>query len=213
MEWCNVMKKTVILLSVTVAATISLYFLPLLSADGYAASVTKSNFSKFVDAEGNISRPHEFRKNWAHLGSWLVKNDDQATGPGIHDVYTEAASVEAFRQSGEWPDGATLVKEIRSIENKAMTTGNAQWAGEPVVWFVMVRDRKNRFPNNKAWGEGWGWALFEAENPDKNVTTTWKGTGFNNCYGCHLPAEETEWVYIEGYPTIRDAANYESAKN
>jgi len=177
-----------------------------------SAFAADERFSEYVDSTGNISRPENFRQNWVHLGSWLVKEDDHASGPGVHDVYADPESVKAFREAGKWPDGAVLVKEIRGIRSKQLTTGEASWAGDAGVWFVMVRDQKNRFPDNKAWGEGWGWALFKADQPEKNLTTNWKGAGFNNCYGCHIPAQATDWVYIDGYPTIRDAAKYGEAE-
>ena len=126
----------------------------------------------------------------------------------MHDVYAEPSAVEGFRKTGQWPDGTTLVKEISGIREGQKTTGFAQWAGEAGVWFVMVRDRQNRFPENKAWGEGWGWALFTKDSPETTTTTNWKGEGFNNCFGCHIPAKDTEWVFIEGYPAVRDSANY-----
>lgn len=183
--------------------------LPVAATLGINPALAESaSFSPYVDDKGNISRPENFRQDWVHLGSWLVKNDEHASGPGVHDVYANPESVKGFKAKGQWPDGTVLVKEIRGIEEKKLTTGNAQWAGDPAVWFVMVRDRQNRFPDNTAWGEGWGWALYEAKAPEKNITTTWKGEGFNNCFGCHVPAKNTEWVYIDGYPTVRDAAKY-----
>ena len=26
--------------------------------------------------------------------------------------------------------------------------------------------------------------------------------GFTSCIGCHLPVEQTDWVFIQGYPTL-----------
>lgn len=113
------------------------------------ATVTSGQFSPYVDAEGTISRPPDFRDEWIHIGSWFVREDDQASGPGVHDVYAEPSAVEGFRKTGQWPDGTTLVKEISGIREGQKTTGFAQWAGEAGVWFVMVRDRQNRFPRTK----------------------------------------------------------------
>lgn len=171
------------------------------------------NFSRYVDDKGNISKPVKFRDNWTHLGTWYVKNNDMSNSASMHDVYATPESVKAFKENGQWPDGAILVKTVSSVKNELLTTGNAQWADKIDVWFVMVRDRKNRFPDNKAWGEGWGWALFTAEDPDRNLTVNWKGTGFNNCFGCHTPARNTEWIYIDGYPTIRESAIYHNSGN
>ncbi len=178
-----------------------------------AAASKDHKFSPYVDAKGQISKPHNFRKNWIHLGSWYVTSGDMSSGDenvsgDMHDVYATPESVKAFEKDGQWPDGTTLVKTVSGTDNKAMTTGNAHRSADIKVWFVMVRDRQNRFPDNQACGEGWGWALFTADDPETNLTKNWKGEGFNNCFGCHTPAKNTEWVYIEGYPTVRDAARY-----
>jgi hypothetical protein len=80
-----------------------------------------------------------------------------------------------------------------------MTTGQASWAGDVLIWFVMVKDSRGRFPRNPIWGEGWGWALYKAEDPKKNVATDYK----KDCLGCHIPAKDTDWLYIQGYPTLK----------
>ena len=67
-----------------------------------------NSFSPYVDEKGNISLPDNFRTTMAHLGSWFVPEGDAS---GFHDVYTEKATIEAYRKTGKFPDGATLVKE------------------------------------------------------------------------------------------------------
>lgn len=62
----------------------------------------------------------------------------------------------------------------------------------------MVRMRKAVFPNNPNWGGGWGWALFKADAPLVNISKDWT----KDCRDCHVPAQETDWVFIEGYPTL-----------
>jgi len=62
----------------------------------------------------------------------------------------------------------------------------------------MVKDSKGRFPKNDLWGDGWGWALFEAKDPKKNVATDYK----TDCRTCHVPARKDDWVYIRGYPLL-----------
>ncbi len=90
-------------------------------------AVTAGDFSPYVDSQGGISRPTDFRTNFVHLGSYAVL-DEKSASRGLHDVYTEKASAEHYRKTGKFLDGATLVKEIRKLETSAMTTGN------PVVW-------------------------------------------------------------------------------
>jgi cytochrome c len=163
-----------------------------------AAELTENTFTTFVDKIGNIRLPESFRQQWVHLGSWLV-SDAKAPGHGFHDVYTQPEAVKAFRMNGVFPDGTILVKEIRKITTGKLTTGEAQWASDNAVWFLMVKDTLGRFKGNPNWGESWGWALFEAKNPKVNSS---KGY-VDSCLGCHNPAKQTDWVFIQGYPTLK----------
>jgi hypothetical protein len=157
-----------------------------------------SSFSPYVDEKGNITLPKDYREKWVYLGSYVVPNE-KAPGYGFHDIFTQPSSVEAYKKTGKFPDGAVLVKEIRKVKSASMTTGQANWAGEMSVWFVMVKDQKSRFTNNPNWGDGWGWALFEPSNPKKNASKDYK----KDCFGCHIPAKNTDWVYTEGFHTLK----------
>lgn len=42
------------------------------------------------------------------------------------------------------------MKEIRTLDSAVMTTGEVHWAAEPSVWFIMVKDRKERFTISEA---------------------------------------------------------------
>jgi len=155
------------------------------------------SFSPHVDGKGNITLPDDFRFNMVHLGSWFVP---EGSASGFHDVYTEAETVKHYRRTGRFPDGATLVKELRNSESGDYTTGkNVKYATASIKqWFVMIKDSKGRFDNNPVWGDGWGWALFKTDNPSKSVATDYQ----KDCLGCHTPVKEQDWVYVEGYPTL-----------
>src|SRR5262249_40868778 len=75
---------------------------------------------------------------------------------------------------------------------------DAHWAEGTKVWFVMIKDAKGRFPGNPLWGDGWGWALFKSDAPDTQIATDFK----KDCLGCHIPAQETDWAYVSGYPVL-----------
>lgn len=175
----------------------------------YADDSTNSgahSFWRYVDKSGDISRPpdQQLRRDWVHLGTWAVPKVKGASGPGMHVVYTQPWVLKAFNKTHEWPDGAVLVKQIHAINEGARTTGpKVYWEGKTAVWFVMVKDNKNRFPKDPRWAKGWGWALFKADKPNKNISTKWDGNGLSNCKGCHIPAKNTGWVYLEGYPVLK----------
>ena len=163
-----------------------------------ASELADVTFKDYVGSDGAIKLPKNFRDNWRHLGSWVVR-DEKAPGYGFHDVYTQPETIDAYHENGKFPDGAILIKEIRNVKQQKMTTGLSQWAGDTSIWFVMVKNSKGRFAGNPNWAEGWGWALFEAKNPETDVSKGFK----ESCFACHIPAKETDWVYIFGYPTLR----------
>lgn len=163
------------------------------------------SFWRYVTKSGDIKRPpdNQIRRNWVHLGTWAIPKLKGASGPGMHDVYAERWVVDAFNKTHAWPDGAVLVKQVHAISKGARTTGpEVYWEGKTGVWFVMIKDNKGRFPKDARWGEGWGWGLFKADNPDTNVNMDWKKGTLGNCFACHVPAKDTGWVYLEGYPVL-----------
>lgn len=165
---------------------------------GAPMASAEPGFSPYVDAKGNISLPKAFRLQMVHLGSWFVPEGDVS---GFHDVFTEKESVEAFRKTGVFPDGATLVKELRPSHADHYTTGKDVHYSEANVkqWFVMIKDQKGRFKGHPAWGDGWGWALFSPGQPFQNLATNYK----HDCLSCHVPAKQKDWVYTEAYPVLQ----------
>jgi hypothetical protein len=152
---------------------------------------------KYVEKDGTIHLPEDYRLKWIHLGSWFDEDDKGGPG-GMHDVYAEPEAVAKFRETGQWPHGATIVKEIRGGTRGKLSTGKAHWDGQIAQWFVMVKDTNRTFPDNPSWGRGWGWGLFSIDDPKKNISSDYKV----DCLGCHVPAKKTDWIYIHGYPTL-----------
>ena len=154
-------------------------------------------FSEYVDHQGNIEFPVGFRDSMVHLGSWFVP---EGGASGFHGVYTETATIEAFRKTGKFPDGATLVKELRVSTAGDYTTAKSVSHETPDIkqWFVMIKDTRGRFSDNPLWGDGWGWALYKPDNTSVNAAADYK----SDCLGCHVPAKGNDWVYTEAYPIL-----------
>ena len=150
-----------------------------------------------VDRAGSIRRPADIRDLNQLLGTYTVELDPK--GEEMHVTYASPGAAQYYRKTGKFADGTVLVKEVLGTDHVPMTTGDAHWASGTKVWFVMIKDDKNRYPNNPLWGDGWGWALFKADAPDKQVATNYK----KDCLGCHLPAQSTGWVYVQGYPVLK----------
>lgn len=172
---------------------------PLADQNDDSATSSGDAFSLYVDQSGNISLPKDYKQKWAHLGSWAVAKKRTEAVHEMHDVYTQPETIPAFNKTGEFPDGAVLVKEVHNTKAGRLTAGHATWTADVKIWFVMIKDRKSRFDDNDHWGDGWGWALFEAKDPTKNVSAGYD----TSCISCHIPAEETDWVYTHGYPELK----------
>ncbi|HKD86049.1 MAG TPA: cytochrome P460 family protein [Terriglobales bacterium] len=179
---------------------ISLIILTLVALVPYgpvSSQNTKSfNGLDLVDKEGNIRKPADYRDTYELLGTYTVIDPK---GDQMHVTYASPGTAAYYRKTGKFPDGAVLVKEIYGTDHANLTTGNAYWAKGINVWFVQIKDTKNRYPNSKLWGDGWGWALFKADAPDKQVATDYK----KDCLGCHVPAKSTDWTYVQGYPVLQ----------
>jgi len=148
-----------------------------------------------VDANGKIRKPPDFRDRYQSLGTYMVLDPN---GNEMHDTYASPGTAEFYRKNKRFADGTVLVKEVLATNHARLTTGDAHWADGTKVWFVMIKDDKGRFPDSSLWGNGWGWALFKADAPDAQVATDFK----KDCLGCHIPAQQTDWVYVSGYPVL-----------
>ena len=171
---------------------------------GQVRSEKTAQFSQFVDKDGVISLPTNIRESWEYLGAWVVPEKPDGTktdGYGFHDVFTSPGSIKAFnKNTKKFADGSVIVKEVRSIDSASMTTGpKVMFAGEEILWFVLIKDEQGRFKDNPNWGDGWGWALFLANDKTKNVSTSYK----KDCLGCHVPARNTDWIYLQGYQVLK----------
>lgn len=164
-----------------------------------------------VDSDGKLRVPEGYRTSFQLLGSWASAKDDGPGSAELHVVYADPSVIGAYRESGHFPDGAVLVKEVFAAATGQMTTGVISRADKLLGWFVMVRDRKGAHSPSETWGDGWGWAWFDASDPTKASRNLPTKDGIpkatsdyrDNCLPCHAPAKSTEWVYVDGYPPLR----------
>ena len=150
---------------------------------------------KLVDKTGNISKPGDYRELFQMIGAYVVLDPK---GNQMHDTYASPGAAEYYLRNKQFADGTVLVKEVHGTDHASMTTGDAHWATDTKVWFVLIKDSKGRYKNNPLWGDGWGWALFKSDAPDKQVATDYK----KDCLSCHVPAKADDWIYVKGYPLL-----------
>ena len=181
----------------------------LVFAVAVAALTTASAFSfaqsmSSADKPPEILVPDNFRTSFEFLGAWAVANDadssdaDSGSAVGQHIVYASPGNIAAYRQSGQFPDGTVLVKELFNGKTEDLTTGTATSAAEVTGYFVMVKDAEGRY-EGPLWGDGWGWAFFNPDDPKTTVTTDYEA----ECLACHEPVRDRDLVYSYAYPVLQ----------
>ncbi len=166
-----------------------------LSADTYYVGATAA----VVDKKGSMRVPSEYQTTYQMLGTWAVAADGTPGSKEMHVVYASPGGIVSFRKDGRFADGTVLVKEVYEATTSEMTTGSVSSAHRLKGWFLMVKDSVGRYPGNKLWGDGWGWAWFDASDPLKTTSTNYA----TDCQSCHVPAQASDWIYTNGYPPLR----------
>lgn len=186
--------------AIKIISVAGLLSLVLLGVCWHRGAATNSPQSKaVVDANGNLRVPADYRTAYQFLGSWAVAADQSQGSKELHVVYASPGTIAAYRKDRRFPESSVLVKEVFETTTGAMTTGTVSHAQTLKGWFVMVRDGTNSHPGNKLWGDGWGWSWFDAGNPSKTTSTDFKV----DCQPCHVPAQPSDWIYVQGYPPLK----------
>ena len=171
-----------------------------LSTVSRSRDATANKVEALVDNAGNLKVPSDYRTTYEYLGSWAIAADEGQEGSKqIHTVYASPGTIESYRMSGKFSDGSVLVKEVFATKTRPMTTGTVSHGDKLQGWFMMVKDDKKAHPENNLWGDGWAWSWFDASNPNKTTSTDYK----TDCKSCHVPAQATDWVYTNGYPSLQ----------
>ncbi len=163
------------------------------------AQSAADTYSSVVSADGAIHVPENYQEEMVFIGAWGIKGSGAVKIAGFHNVYTTLDVVNHYQKTGEFLDGAVLVKELLDANSGRKTTGNLAWGGKITGWFVMVKDRKGRFPGNRLWGNGWGWSYFDAADSSNTTSTSFR----SDCLGCHVPAQKDDWIFMDGYSLLK----------
>ena len=161
------------------------------------------------NAGNEVVRPDGYRK-WVFVGAPLTPNalnDGNAAFPEFHNVYVEPSAFEHWSKTGEWPDGAQIVKELVLIyqhDNDAVgasleVSGRGYQQGEFAGLELAVKDAK-RFPDMPG-----GWAYFTFGHHAPPYAKTVKASPAASCNACHAAAAADDFVFTQFYPVLRAA--------
>ncbi len=166
-----------------------------------SAEKGKSVFYKF-DKSGNLLQPKGYRE-WVFVGSPLTPNDmnnGKAAFPEFHHVYIPHEQFKVYKNTGAFPDGTILVKELLSVGKKQAPSGKGYFNGDFIGLEATVKDTK-RYKN-----EPGNWAYFSFTTPiGQPHNKTAKAMPKTKCNFCHQAFAKDDWVFTQYYPVLKDA--------
>jgi hypothetical protein len=176
-----------------------------LADDAQAEGMTAAPGPQYTST-GELKLPTDFRR-WVFLGSPLTPNalnNGKAGFPEYHNVYVQHHAYEAYRKSGEFPEGTILVKELQltapgqhSDGSRNEASGRGYFPATLNGIDISVRDSK-RFKDTN----GWGFFNFGHHAPPYAKTAAAQPKAA--CAGCH-EANATNMVFSKFYEPILKA--------
>ena len=166
-----------------------------------AKDIPLKNHAKFNSA-GELIRPTGYRE-WIYIGSPLTPNDmnnGKAAFPEFHNVYIDPTSWEHWKNTGEFPDGTLIVKELVSVGSKQASSGSGYFQGEYLGLEASTKSIKH-FPDVPG---NWGYFRFTIDNSTE-LRKTSVVQAKNNCLGCHKASAAQDQVFTQYYPVLRAA--------
>jgi len=170
---------------------------------------TQQSSAVVYDSEGKLKLPDPtvFRK-WVFIGAPLTPdglNNGKANFPEYHHVYVEKKNIDAYLQTGTFPEGTILVKELTRVlkpsfpdGSRKEPSGRGYFNGEFNGIDVSVKDSKRFAQTN-----GWGYFTFGHHPLPYEQWAEEKSP--NECAGCHQTyVLKTSMTWIQFYPLLRD---------
>lgn len=160
-----------------------------------------SSVIKFNE-DGELERPTGYRE-WTYVGTPLTPNDmndGKAPFPEFHTVYMNPDAYNHYEDTGEFPDGTVIIKELVSVGEKEATSGKGYFMGDFVGLEVSVKD-KTRFKDEPG---NWAYFSFGHEYPLKEMAKIQPAA---SCNDCHDGNADDDWVFTQYYPVLRAAKN------
>ncbi len=149
---------------------------------------------------GELIRPDTWR-DWIFVGAPVTPNDmngGKAAFPEFHNVYIDRSSFDVYKNSGEFPDGTAIIKELVSVGAKESVSGQGYFQGDFIGLEAAIKSR-TRHANEPGY-----WAYYSFTDPNggplKDAAPAFPTTA---CNSCHQAAAEEDWVFTQHYPVLR----------
>lgn len=147
--------------------------------------------------DGRLKLPENYRE-WVFLSSGLdmsyLDRDDMAGHSMFDNVFAEPAAYREFVRTGTWPDGTSLLLEVRAAAGRGSINQHGKFqTGELLAVEMHVKDTK-RFRG------GWAFFSFHGAQPARMIPLS------VDCYACHEQHAAVDTTFVQFYPTLLEVA-------
>lgn len=175
------------------------------------AMMSQAHAGPTYTADGKVERPDNWR-NWIYVGTPLTPNalnGGAAPFPEFHNVYVEPSAFAAFSETGEWPEGTQIAKELVLVRQGGSCDADTGACGEVsgVGYFQgEFQGLELAVKDNAAFGDQpGGWAYFSFGHHAEPYAQTAAAFPAESCNACHEANADTDFVFSQFYPVIRTA--------
>lgn len=152
--------------------------------------------------KGELVLPQNYRE-WVMVGTQVTPNelnDGKAPFTETRIVYIDPETYAHWKKTGEFRDGAMMVKELVSVgARQGPGSGNGYFMGDYIGLEASVKDAK-RFAKEPGY-----WAYYIFYVPDKPLVKAAMNFPTAECAACHRANAKTDMVFTQFYPVLRAA--------
>ncbi len=160
-------------------------------------SLPKPSFN----AEGELIRPDFRFREWVYIGTPLTPNElnpPEAPFPEFHNVYIHPDDFDHWKNTGTFPDGTVIAKELVLVGSKQAVSGTGYFMGEYTGLEITIKDSK-RFGDEPG---NWAYFSFGHSYP---LADSAKPFPTEACNICHETSAADDFVFTQYYPVLRAA--------
>jgi hypothetical protein len=153
------------------------------------------------NAAGDLLRPYFRFREWVYIGTPLTPNElnpPEAPFPEFHNVYIHPDDFDHWKNTGTFPDGTVIAKELVLVGSKQAVSGNGYFMGEFAGLEITIKDSK-RFKDEPG---NWAYFSFGHSYP---LADSAKQFPTAACNTCHETSAADDFVFTQYYPVLRAA--------
>ena len=168
-----------------------------IAAEAGERALPKPSFN----AVGELIRPDFRFREWVYIGTPLTPNDlnpPEAPFPEFHNVYIHPDDFDHWKNTGTFPDGTVIAKELVLVGSNQAVSGTGYFMGEFAGLEITIKD-STRFKDEPGY---WAYFSFGHSYP---LADSAKPFPTEACNACHESSAADDFVFTQYYPVLRAA--------